>query len=256
MEVLSTLSIGDGSVTPQKIYLAVDSNKICYVVQPSGAVLTSTAGVIDTTWGGSAGFISFISPKNSSSITISLSDVSGNLRTDFIGDLFVSSTYITGLWARKSRKVISELCPDLTNLYSDEAIEVLVSNCANLESVLCPKVNIFYGTGCSNLNNINAPIGDYISIPNCIKLSNLSANKVSFIYAHNCALTDKSVGDILYNAYEDDRLAVNFDFSGGTSALQGAVNTYLQATYAGLTLTTVMARLVTTNLGTVTIDAV
>jgi hypothetical protein len=86
-------------------------------------------------------------------------------------------------------------------------------------------------------------------------LANIIAPKAKVINANLCALTDKSIGDILYAAYADNRLAINFNFSEGTNALQGAVNTYLQATY-GVTYATVYALLVTTNLGTILIDTV
>lgn len=77
-EYITTLSIGSGTSTPQKVYLKVDSNKTCYVVLPNGVLLTSTAGIIDYNWTGAAGGVTLVVPKNSSSVDFS--------DTDFYGD--------------------------------------------------------------------------------------------------------------------------------------------------------------------------
>ena len=64
------------------------------------------------------------------------------------------------------------------------------------------------------------------------------------INASNCALTAKSIGDILYAAYADNRANVNYNFTGGTSAGATAINAYLTITYGvGITLVAVKAAL-------------
>ena len=49
-EVITGLSIASGTVTPQVVYSHVDADKECKVILPDNTVLTSTAGVINTTW--------------------------------------------------------------------------------------------------------------------------------------------------------------------------------------------------------------
>ena len=49
-------------------------------------------------------------------------------------------------------------------------------------------------------------------------LTNLVANNAVHIDATGSALTAKSIGDILYAAYVDNRLNVTFEFIGGTNA--------------------------------------
>jgi len=137
MEVLSTLSIGDGSVTPQKIYLEVDSNKICYVVQPSGAVLTSTAGVIDTTWGGSAGKVVLVIPKTTTIVT---TDKTGSYSSDFTGDF---SCNLNAIYLSSGSSFSSYTTPNAT-------IQVNFGASSSLTDFYAPKIatNIF-ASGCA-----------------------------------------------------------------------------------------------------------
>ena len=67
-------------------------------------------------------------------------------------------------------------------------------------------------------------------------LSVIEGEKAINVVANGCALTAKSIGDILYAAYVDNRANVNFDFSGGTNADVDDVNDYLDSTY-GVTFT-------------------
>jgi len=77
MEVVKNLSISEDGV----MYLAVDADKFCYIVQPDGSVLTSTLGIISTTWGGTAGQVSLVIPKGEP-LNISNSDFTGTLKTN------------------------------------------------------------------------------------------------------------------------------------------------------------------------------
>ena len=77
LETIGGLSVGNGT---QKIYLKVDSDKTAYVVLPDSSVLTTTSGVIDTTWSGDAGAIRLIVPKNTIEVSIGLNGVAGKYR--------------------------------------------------------------------------------------------------------------------------------------------------------------------------------
>ena len=109
-----------------------------------------------------------------------------------------------------------------------------------------------FNCGGTKITGLNSPNNEVFNVGACILLADFIAPKAKTIYGSGCALTAKSIGDILYQAYVDDRENVNFDFSGGNNALHGAVNTYLQATYSGLTYATVYALLAGT--GTILID--
>ena len=63
-------------------------------------------------------------------------------------------------------------------------------------------------------------------------LTVIEANKAVTLIASGCALTAKSIGDILYAAYADNRANVNFDFSGGMNAAYSAIDDYLVNTYS------------------------
>jgi len=86
MEVVTKLSIPDGSVTPQKIYLEVDALKTCYVVIEATqytpkTILTSVNGTIDNEWEGDTVKVTLIIPKGET-LNISNSDFTGTLKTN------------------------------------------------------------------------------------------------------------------------------------------------------------------------------
>jgi len=95
-----------------------------------------------------------------------------------------------------------------------------------------------------------------LNCDNCTLLTSIVADNTKAVYASSAALTAKVIGDILQNAYAKNQLVCDYSFTGGSNALQGAVDTYLQATYSGLTFATVSALLVTTNGGSILIDTV
>lgn len=94
---------------------------------------------------------------------------------------------------------------------------------------------IFIGD-CQWLVSIKAnEIEDRVYVVSCSNLAILEATKAIHIDAAGCALTAKSIGDILYAAYADNRANVNFDFSGGTNAANGLIEEYWLYTYAAPT---------------------
>lgn len=89
----------------------------------------------------------------------------------------------------------------------------------------------FYG-GFNSVDSYSFKNQTLINVQNCGGLANLIALKAIDLNASNCALTAKSIGDILYSAYVDDRSDINYNFTGGTNATASAVYSYLTAQYA------------------------
>lgn len=87
----------------------------------------------------------------------------------------------------------------------------------------------------------------------CTHLVNAVCPKSNYINLSSCALTAKSIGDILYSAYIDNRQNVYFNFSGGDNALQSDVDAYLLSKY-GVSYATIYALLDVT--GTILIDTI
>ena len=118
-EVITGLSLASGTVTPQVVCLEVDSDKTCKVILPDNTVLTSTVGLINTTWAGDAGNVTLIVPKNTT--RISLYD-SGDteIPADFIG--IFTSNYAT--------EILCNGCINLTEISAPNAITINASGCA------------------------------------------------------------------------------------------------------------------------------
>lgn len=97
-----------------------------------------------------------------------------------------------------------------------------------------------YAKTCPLLQSIIAPNANTVWVTTAITsvLTSIIAPKATTVLASGCALTKKSCGDILYAAYIDDRADVEYDFSGGTSAVDTAISGYLTDTY-GVDLFTV-----------------
>jgi hypothetical protein len=95
-EAIEGLTISNGSVTPKRIYLKIPSG-ICYAVLPNGAVITSSAGIIDYDYTGTGGNILFVVPKNSNinlSNVVTINEIRGTLNTKTTGVVDMSFTYI------------------------------------------------------------------------------------------------------------------------------------------------------------------
>lgn len=178
------------------VKLTIDADKTGYIKLPNGSILTTVAGVINTTYTGVGGAITYYMPKTTEAVVIADSGITG---------------YIT--------------------------------HTGNSQ---------FYAGGNTNLVSLRAEDSPLISCGGSTYLTTLIDNSATTISAVNCALTAKSIGDILYSAYADSRDSVNFNFSGGANALQSAVDAYLQATYS-LTFDTIGNALIASG-GTILID--
>lgn len=85
-------------------------------------------------------------------------------------------------------------------------------------------------------------------------LTSIIAENTVLVVATGCALTAKSIGDMLHLSAAANSEDCKYTFTGGTSAGEVAINAYLQSEY-GQTLAEIVAILVTTNGGTITLNA-
>ena len=124
------LGIGSGEVTPQKVFLRIDSDKQGYIEYPDGTYQATVAGVIDTTWNHSAGDIRLIVPKNTSKIFITdlvtSSLLGGVFITNTSADLFLSGWNIVGVSASNSLHIYAFGC-SLNSAAIDTLLSELVS---------------------------------------------------------------------------------------------------------------------------------
>jgi hypothetical protein len=134
-EDIAGLTIGSGVATPQKVYLEVDSIQSCYVVLPDGSVLSSTAGVINYDWRGSAGRVKLIVPKSTSILRLS--------GGKFTGALLSNGTYNTDFtYQGTSNGIESISLPNASYI-------VNVQNDNSLKDVYCPKAIKLFAAGSS-----------------------------------------------------------------------------------------------------------
>lgn len=147
-EYITGLSLASGTVTPQVVNLAVDVDKICYVILPDGTTLTSTAGVIDDTWAGAAGAITLIVPKTTEYISYSSTGYIGELNTIFEGILNVNeNSFITGINAPNAIAVDCSLSSSLTSIFAPNATLIEASGCALTEAGLITLVTGIWNAG-------------------------------------------------------------------------------------------------------------
>lgn len=147
------------------VKLTIDSDKTGYIKLPNGKLLTTVAGVIDTTYTGVGGAITYYVPKVlTTQINVIRQSITGDIVYNGIEDLYIYETFITSLT--------------------------------------------------SNDNNI-------VDAAYNLNLTTVKATKAFVVTLNQCALTAKSIGDILYQAYIDNREYVVYNFSGGTNAPYG-----------------------------------
>ena len=177
--ILKTLDViyGGTIATGGAVKLTIDAGKIGYVRLPNGGILTTTAGVINTTYTGVAGRITYYVPKIlTTDVNISSASNTGNLVYNGISG-FISTN---------------------NDIYSISALNVT----------------------------------EYVSSDNNANLTSIIAPKAKIVEASNCALTAKSISDILYAAYDENRANVIYQFSGGTNAPYAAIDEHLDENYS------------------------
>lgn len=127
-EIISGLTIADGSVTTQKMFLQVDDGEDCFIVLPDGNLLPSLSSFIDVDYDGIAGNIILIVPK--------LKNV--NIKgSKYIGDI---STF-----------AITFNCPD----------------CTLLTSVSIPLATYCDCYACTSLTAVSAPLATDLYCDDC-----------------------------------------------------------------------------------------
>ncbi len=141
MEVITGLTIDDGSVTPQNIYLEVDADKSCYVILPDGSVLISAAGIIGSAievpldYTGVAGSVRLVVPNNTSLVRASYGGYIGTVKINAITG--VRAGYNSGvveIYAPNSTSCRGDYGLNITSFYSPNATLVSFIDCKLTEN--------------------------------------------------------------------------------------------------------------------------
>ena len=196
-EYITGLSLASGTVTPQLVYLEVDSDKTCYVILPDGSTLTSTDGKINTTWTGAAGAVTLIVPNNTEELLLTNADFIGELNTLFTGTLY---------------------CYD----------------CTSLTTLSAPMATNLYCNSCTSLTTLSAPMATNLECDNCTSLTTLSAPNATAIYASGCDLTTVAIAALLAELVATGNEDGTLDISGGSTADYGIWSAQAQADAATL----------------------
>jgi hypothetical protein len=94
------------------VRMAINGDKVGYIILPNKTVLTTSSGEIDTTNTGKAGKLTFYIPRDSSNIRIEASDLSGSVIFD--GDSQLSI----------------ENCADLISVIADNTKNLVTYGCS------------------------------------------------------------------------------------------------------------------------------
>ena len=129
--MITGLTIGDGSVTPQKMYLDAVETKICHVLLPNGTILTSTAGLIDYDYTGIAGNIKLYFEK--STVLLNLAN------SKYIGSYSQSTT----------NSIVATSCSKLTEIVAPNTENVSCAGAVLVTNIVAPKANSIVATNCS-----------------------------------------------------------------------------------------------------------
>ena len=129
--MITGLTIGDGSVTPQKIHLDAVETKICHVLLPNGTILTSTAGVIDYDYTGAAGNIKLYFEKSTVLLNIS------------------NSKYIGSYYQNSTNSIVATVCSKLTEIIAPNTEYVSCASATLVTNIVAPKANFILANNCS-----------------------------------------------------------------------------------------------------------
>ena len=177
-EYITGLTIGDGTIGVEKIYLKIEAGKTCYIILPNGEILTSYDSEIYKIYQGPAGRIKMIIPKDCLDLRtyhLTTPDILSTFEGEFISDIPYAELRMSG---------------DISKLKVDNAMLVTASGRS--------------------------------------LLTDFSANKAISVDCSNSALSAKSIGDWLIAMAENhEGESGSGNFSGGTNANEGAVESYL-----------------------------
>jgi len=197
MEVITGLTIGDGSVTPQNINILTGAQT--YLTLPDGVVVPITAGIVsDTNWAGSAGNLKFCTIKGVNQINFTSCDFGGNIVTSSIGGVISINDPANPSLTTKINKAYFN---------STSSITINTRGLLYLEAAKATTVTAYSNT----------------------LMESFYAPKATNLRVENCALTANSIGDFLIAASVNNPTAVgaSANFSGGTNANRAAINAYL-----------------------------
>ena len=207
-EYITGLSLANGSITPQVVYLQVDSDKECKVVLPDNTVLTSTGGVINDIWRGAAGAVTLLVDKTSQKVYFGDYGVSAAIISDYFGDLY---TIFNGY-------ILVTDCPSLTSVSAPNATKLNCSYCTSLTSVSAPNATYLYCYGCTALTSVSAPNATYLDCGGCTSLTSVSAPNATYLNCTNCALTANAIASLLAELIVTGEINGMLNISGGTNA--------------------------------------
>lgn len=205
-EYISGLTIGNGSVTTQKMYLSTGAGTTCYIVQPNGAVLTSTGGIIDIAYAGIAGNITLIVPKNgniniqeskyigelntlATDLTCGYCDALTSINAPLLINIYcVSCDLLTSIFAPLVLNIQCATCASLISISTASVIELRCDSCVSLTSVSVPMANILDIGGCTSLTSVSAPMAISFDCQGCTSLTSVSAPSATNFYCSECPL--------------------------------------------------------------------
>ena len=131
-ESIFGLTIPNRTVAPQKVYLEVDPDKACQVLIPQGdAIYDSTAGVVDSTWGGVSYPLILVIPKASSKVKLNGSKYVGHYKSYTTKSLdAISCEGLTGVSVPNCEGIDLSNSPDVMNVHAPNAIYLNLNGCA------------------------------------------------------------------------------------------------------------------------------
>jgi len=139
--------------TGGSVKLTIDADKKGWVQLPNGVYLETVASVINTTYTGATGSITYYVPKNNNVITIVASGLTGSII--YSGDralIIDSSTLITSLTANSAVYIQSQACTTLANVSANSAEVVNATNSAYTAKSIGDILYAAYVDGRANVN--------------------------------------------------------------------------------------------------------
>ncbi len=226
-EYITGLSLSNGSVTPQVVYLQVDSDKECKVILPDSTTLTSTGGVINDIWRGGAGAVTLLVDKTSQKVYFGDYEDSAAIISDYIGDLYTTFNgviQVTGCTSLKSISAPSATylncsrCTSLTSLSAPNATDFSCFNCTSLTSISAPNATDLDCSRCTSLTSVSAPNATNLYCSYCTSLTSVSAPNATDLYCYDCALTANAIASLLAELVATGKANGELNISGGTNA--------------------------------------
>ncbi|MFZ4414254.1 MAG: hypothetical protein ACOYOV_14320, partial [Bacteroidales bacterium] len=133
-----------------QITVEVDADKTAYFIKPDGTKLTSTAGVIDSTYVGASGNCVIIVPKNKDVVFGTGGNVA--VASDIIGSLIINTAI--------SLDCVN--CKSITSISSTSLISLDCTECGAITSLSAPLATALNCANCASLTSLSAPLAIYL----------------------------------------------------------------------------------------------